>query len=217
MFLLNYIPIIETMKNYNFSRIIPVLSLLIALLAFGYEKGYQVGDVVEDFELKNVNGKMVSMSDYSDAKGFIIVFTCNHCPYAKLYEKRIMELDQKFASKGYPVLAINPNDPVKEPEDSYEKMQEVAKEKGYSFPYLVDDTQAVARRFGATRTPHLYIVEKSNSTLVVKYIGAIDNNPKSSVAADQHYVEDALADLMKGKEVRMPETKAIGCTIKWKE
>ena len=206
------------MKKHHIFFAIPLIALSLILVAFGYEKGYEIGDTVEDFNLKNVNGEMVSMSDYEDAKGFMVTFTCNHCPYAKLYEERIMELDKKYASKGYPVIAINPNDPAQVPDDSFERMQEVAEEKGYTFPYLFDSTQEVAKRFGATRTPHLYILQKSgNSALVVKYIGAVDNNPKDGDAADKHYVENALKDLMMGKEVRKSMTKAIGCTIKWKE
>ena len=102
-------------------------------------KGYKVGDVATGFKLKNVDNKLVSLSDYKDAKGFIVIFTCNHCPYAKAYEGRIMGLNHKYASKGYPVIAINPNDPKVEPQDSFEGMQQRAKEKGFTFPYLFDE------------------------------------------------------------------------------
>src|SRR5262245_43119015 len=107
--------------------------------------GYHVGDRVKDFSLKNTDGKMVSLADYKTAKGFIVVFTCNHCPYAKAYEQRIIDLNNMYASKGFPVIAISSNDAVKVPEDSYDNMSSRAKEKKYSFPYLYDESQTVAK------------------------------------------------------------------------
>ena len=177
---------------------------------------YKVGDKVEDFKLKNIDGKMVSLADFDQAKGFIVIFTCNHCPYAKAYEQRILELDKKYASKGFPVIAINPNDPTKVPDDSFENMTKRAKEKGYSFPYLFDESQQVARKFGAARTPHVYVLSKKDKNLEVAYIGAIDDNTEDAGAVKNHYVEDAVNALLEGKAVPVSETKAIGCTIKWK-
>src|ERR1700733_12659816 len=107
---------------------------LIALASFR-PTGYNVGDKAMDFKLKNIDGKMVSLSDYKDAKGFIVVFTCNHCPFAKAYEDRIIALDTKYKAKGYPVIAINPNDPTAVAEDNFETMQQRAKAKNYAFPY----------------------------------------------------------------------------------
>src|SRR6187551_1121107 len=114
------------------------LLIIAALALFStavFAQGYKVGDKATDFKLKNVNGKQVSLADYKSAKGFIVVFTCNHCPYAKAYEQRILGLDKMYASKGYPVIAINPNDTKAVPDDSYENMVSVAKAKGYTFPY----------------------------------------------------------------------------------
>ncbi|MGB0524715.1 MAG: thioredoxin family protein [Flammeovirgaceae bacterium] len=179
--------------------------------------GYSVGDVVEDFSLKNIDGKMVSLASYKKAKGFIVTFTCNHCPYAKLYEDRLIELHNKYASKGYPVVAINPNDVTKQPEDSFENMKKRAKEKGFPFAYLYDETQEIATAYGATRTPHVYILHKDGKELKVKYIGAIDDNPRNADDASEFFVSDAINALLKGKEVKKTHTKAIGCTIKWKE
>ena len=179
--------------------------------------GYKIGDSAIDFTLKNVDGKMVSLAGSKDAKGFIVVFTCNHCPYAKAYEERIMSLDKKYSSQGYPVIAINPNDPNIAPDDSFEAMIDRAQEKGYTFPYLYDETQAVAKAYGATRTPHVFVLEKSNDKLVVRYIGAIDNNTEDADQADKKYVEDAVDALVTGKPVMVTETKAIGCTIKWRK
>lgn len=194
------------------------LSLIVlAFILFSFSPtGYKIGDVVKDFSLKNVDGKMVSLGNYKDAKGFIVVFTCNHCPFAKAYESRIMALDGKYASKGYPVIAINPNDPKMVEDDSFDNMVARAKEKNYSFPYIFDETQDIAHAFGATRTPHVFIVKKDNGKNILKYIGAIDNNSEDAKSATQHFVEDAVDALLSGKPVPTTETKAIGCTIKWK-
>ncbi len=194
-----------------------IVLIVLSVIMFSFSPtSYKVGDEVKDFSLKNVDGKMVSMSNYKDAKGFIVVFTCNHCPFAKAYESRIMDLDKKYASKGYPVIAINPNDPAVSPDDSYDNMVTRSKEKNYSFPYVFDATQDVARAFGATRTPHVYIVEKKSGKNVLQYIGAIDNNSDEPEKVTQRFVEDAVNALLEGKSVPTTETKAIGCTIKWK-
>lgn len=176
--------------------------------------GYKVGDTATDFNLKNVNGKHVALSNYKDAKGFIVVFTCNHCPFAKMYESRIMALDQKYASKGYPVIAISGNDATLDPDDSYANMVSLAKEKNYSFPYLYDATQSVTRRYGATNTPHVFVLNKEHGVLVVKYIGTIDDNAKDASAATKFYVADAVNSLLAGTPIAVTQTKAIGCGIK---
>lgn len=178
--------------------------------------GYAVGDVVNNFSLMNVDGNNVSLNDYKDKEGVIVVFTCNHCPYAKAYETRIMELDAKYAGLNYPVIAINPNDPIKEPDDSPENMKKRAEEKNYSFPYLFDATQQVAKDFGATRTPHVFLLQKVNGQFKVAYIGAIDDNTDDGSKAENKFVEDAIASLKKGEQPVVSFTKAIGCTIKWK-
>jgi hypothetical protein len=133
-----------------------------------------------------------------------------------MYEQRIIDLDNKYASKGYPVIAINPNDPSQKPGDSFDKMVERAKEKSYPFPYLVDESQKVTKRFGATNTPHMYILKKDENKYKVVYIGTIDNNPKAAEKASTHYIDDAMESLLSGKEIEVNKTKAIGCTIKWK-
>ncbi|MBX7140717.1 MAG: thioredoxin family protein [Chitinophagales bacterium] len=195
----------------------------ILMLAFGFffftsfaPPAYKVGDSVKDFKLKNVDGKYVSLADNKDVKGYIVIFTCNHCPYAKAYEQRIMDLDKTFRPKGFPVVAISPNDPAAVPDDSYENMIKRSKEKGYTFPYLIDETQQVARDFGATRTPHVFVLNKTDKGYEVAYIGAIDDNTEDAGAVKNHYVEDAVNALLAGRKVPVTETKAIGCTIKWK-
>jgi peroxiredoxin len=176
--------------------------------------GYKIGDVVSDFELKNVDGNMISLSDYKEVKGFIITFTCNTCPFAQAYEDRIMALNEKYASKGYPVIAINPNNPLAKPRDSYKDMQQRAQEKGFTFPYLVDEGQKVYPKYGATKTPHMFVLHKTKKGNVVKYIGAIDDNYKDASAVKSKYVENAVDALLNGQEVKEKETKAIGCSIK---
>lgn len=174
---------------------------------------YVVGDRAEDFSLLNVDGRMVSLSDYPNAKGFIVVFTCNHCPYAQLYEQRIIDLHRKFNPKGFPVIAINPNDPSIVPDDSYDEMQRRSREMRYPFVYLFDSTQNVYPKFGASRTPHVFILDK---TLVVRYIGAIDDNPETPSAVRQRYVDNAITALLRGERPDPDFTRAIGCTIKRK-
>jgi peroxiredoxin len=193
-----------------------ILALLMGFVGVTEETtGYKVGDKARDFSLKNIDGKMVSLADYKDAKGVIVIFTCNHCPYSKLYEDRIIEINNKYAAKGFPVVAINPNDPNEQPEDSFAEMQKRAKEKGFTFPYIVDETQEITKTYGATRTPHVYLLEKKGKDHVVAYIGAIDNNHKSAADADKKFLEDALNEMIAGKKVSNNYTKAVGCTIKW--
>lgn len=198
-----------------FAGIIALCSMI--MVARAQNEGYKPGSEVTDFQLKNVDGKKVSLASVKEAKGYIVVFTCNHCPYAKAYENRIIELHHKFAPEGYPVIAINSNDPKVAPEDSYAKMKERAKEKNFPFVYLYDENQKVAKQFGATRTPHVYLVQNVSGKKVVQYIGAIDNNWEDAAEADQHYVAQAIANLNDNQPVAVQETKAIGCTIKWKK
>lgn len=194
-----------------------LVSLLLAAVPAS-DNGYSVGDTARDFKLKNVNGKMVSMADYKDAKGFIVTFTCNSCPYAVAYEDRLIGLHNKYAPKGYPVIAINPNDAKVSPKDSFEQMQVRAKEKAFPFAYVYDQTQEITKAYGATRTPHLYVVQKQkDGSFKVAYIGTIDDNYKDASQVQKKYAEAALDELVSGQQVSQPNTKAIGCTIKWKE
>lgn len=186
-------------------------------LATQVQAQYKVGDVVSDFSLKNVDNKNVSLAQYPAAKGFIVVFTCNTCPFAMKYESRVEQLNKEYSSKGYPVIAISSNDTQAKPGDSFEEMQKKAKAEGFTFPYLYDESQAVAKQFGATNTPHVYVVSKEGGKLVVKYIGAIDNNADDASKADKKYVAEAINSLLEGKSPAVTATKAIGCGIKWKK
>lgn len=191
--------------------------LFTALSAFTWndlDPGYQIGDVATDFSLKNIDNKKVSLSDFKDAKGFIVVFTCNHCPFAVAYEDRIITLDKKYKALGYPVIAINPNNPAVQPKDSFELMKERAKEKGFTFPYLFDEGQKIYPKYGATKTPHIYLLQKTKEGNVVRYIGAIDDNYNDESAVKTKYVENAVNSLLEGKEIEVKTTKAIGCSIK---
>ncbi len=178
--------------------------------------GYEVGDTVTDFHLKNTDGKMVSLADYKNAKGAIVIFDCNTCPYSKIYNDRIVALNKKYASQGFPVIAINANDPQMSPGDSFDEMVAQARRKGYDFPYLVDDTQAVGKAFGASNTPHVFVLKKNGDKFSVAYIGAIDNNTRDASAATRKYVEEAVDALLAGKPVTTEKTKALGCGIRYR-
>jgi peroxiredoxin len=173
--------------------------------------GYTVGDTAEDFLLKNVDGRMVSLADYPKAKGYVVVFTCNHCPYAQLYEQRLINLHKKYAPQGYPIIAINPNDPAIAEEDSYQEMQKRASEKKFPYVYLFDEQQDVFPRFGATRTPHVFLLD---SAKVVRYIGAVDDNAESPGNVKKRYLDSALTALINGEEPSPATTRAIGCMIR---
>ena len=197
---------------------IRITGIILSLFLFTEVQAmYRVGDVVSDFSLKNVDNKNVSLSQFSSAKGFIVVFTCNSCPVAKKYEKRVEQLDKNFRAKAFPVIAISSNDVQVNPGDSFEDMQKRAKSESYTFPYLYDESQEVAKKFGATNTPHVYVLAKEGNKLVVKYIGAIDNNAEDPSMADKKYVADAVNSLLEGKDPAVASTKAIGCGIKWKK
>jgi peroxiredoxin len=201
------------MKKFKIAFLVLAAGLITAFTT-NNPAGYEIGSIATDFSLKNVDDKNVSLKDYKDAKGFIVIFTCNHCPYAIAYEDRIIALDKKYKKLGYPVIAINPNNPEKQKDDSFDKMQVRAKEKGFTFPYLFDDGQKIYPQYGATKTPHVYILQKTDKGNVVKYIGAIDDNHSDETAVEQKYVENAVDALLKKQEVKVKTTKAIGCSIK---
>lgn len=195
-------------------RIIIMFSITLLTMPIAFAQGYNIGDTATGFTLKNVDGKYVSLTDFPAAKGFIVIFTCNHCPYAKAYQDRIMALDKKYKPLGYPVIAISPNDPSIVPEDSYDKMVQLAKAKGFTFPYLFDETQDVYRRFGAKRTPHVFILQKQGNQLIVRYIGAVDDNYADAGQVKTPYAANAVDALLAGRLPDPDFTKAIGCSIK---
>jgi len=187
------------------------ISFLSAMAPF--VDAYKVGEQAADFSLKNVDGSMVSLKDYKGVNGYIVVFTCNTCPYAVMYEDRIIELHNKYAPMGYPVVAINPNDPSVKSGDDFASMQARAKEKNFPFKYLFDEGQKVYPAFGAVRTPHVFLLDANR---YVRYIGAIDDNAQNPSEVSVKYLENAIAALKAGNNPDPSETKAIGCTIKVK-
>lgn len=178
--------------------------------------GLKPGDDATSFTLKNVDGKSVSLSDYKNQKGVILVFTCNPCPFAKAYEERIIKLHKTYADKGFPVVAINPNDVDISPDDTMEKMKARADEKKFPFVYLKDETQEVYKSYGATKTPHIYLLKNEGAKFKVVYVGAIDDNAMEEESVSAKYVETAIAALTSGSKPDPATTKAVGCTIKTK-
>jgi peroxiredoxin len=194
-----------------------LLVIVFAALGVSAQTGYKVGDKAMNIKLKDINGSVISFDDFRSAKGFIVVFTCNHCPFSVKYEDRINALAGKYNKESYQVIAVNPNDSIQYPEDSYTGMQKRAKDKGFVFPYLLDDTQVFAKTYGATKTPHVFLLQKEGNDYIVKYIGAIDDNTDNAAAVKVNYVDQAISELDAGKPVSVPTTKAIGCGIKWKK
>lgn len=203
-------------------KTLTLLALLVVVSAFAVNvvvkketNGYAIGDKAADFYLRNIDGQMMSLKDIKNTKGFVIAFTCNTCPFSVANEDRLIAIDAKYKSLGYPVIAINPNDPLVQPGDSFKAMQQRAAQKGFTFPYLEDNKQEVFPKYGATKTPHIYVVQKnSKDALIVKYIGAIDNSSRDPEAVTETYLEDALDALLSGKKIKITETRAIGCSIK---
>ena len=199
-----------------------VLTMIFAVVSLMAQQGATsvgvvVGDLAPSFRLKNVDGKFVALDDYRTSKGLVVVFTCNHCPYSVKYEDRIIALAAETSRLGFPLIAINPNDPVKVPEDPYENMKVRAKEKGFTFPYIVDETQEVAKQYGAKRTPHVFVLLHNGGAWQVAYVGAIDDNANDPDKVESRFVLDAVKSLASGAKPAVSQTKAIGCTIKWKE
>ena len=159
---------------------------------------------------------MVSLTDYNSAKGLIVIFDCNTCPYSKAYNDRIIGLNKRYAPDGFPVVTINANNPEDSPGDSFKEMVSLSKKKNYAFPYLVDETQEVAKSFGATNTPHVFVLKKESANFKVAYVGTIDNNSRDASSVTRKYVEEAVDALLADKPVTTTKTKAIGCGIKWK-
>ena len=196
--------------------ILRVLCNLGVVIVVGILSGFtSLNDrVVSDFRLRNVDGNFVSFKDFPNAKGFIIVFTCNHCPFARLYPERMNKLCDKYRKLNVPLIAISSTDTNIYDGDSYPLMIAKASSEHFSFPYLYDNEQAAARNFGAQKTPHAYVVWKVNEKWVVKYNGAIDDNGAEADKVKHQYVADAVDELLNGKPVTIKETKSIGCEIK---
>ncbi len=166
-----------------------------------------------DNQMRNVDGQMVSIRSVKKDKGTLVIFSCNHCPYVKAWEERIVEIGNEAMDKGIGTIAINSNDPNNRPEDSFEQMQARARDKGMKFPYVVDETSGVARAYGATKTPEVFLFD-ANDKLV--YHGAIDDNSEDASGVKTPYLRQALEAVLTGQPVPMAETKALGCGIKFR-
>jgi peroxiredoxin len=195
--------------------------LTVSLVLFGLTGLAQSGNLkpgtsAPDFNLKNVNGEYVSFASFHNVKGYIVVFTCNTCPVAKAYEQRVISLNNKYAPMGYPVIAINTNDPEVSPGDNFEAMVERAKETHYKFPYLFDDGQKMTNAYGARNTPTVFLVKRAKEGNLIVYTGAIDNDPEEDKTDRVNYLEQAVSATEAGKEPTVASTKAIGCSVKRK-
>jgi len=190
--------------------------LILSTIGIAQSGNLKPGTTAPEFSLKNVTGETISFATFQDARGYIVVFTCNTCPVAKAYEQRIIELNNKYAPIGYPVIAINTNDPQVSPGDSFELMMERAKAKKYAFPYLFDEGQKITTEYGARNTPTVFLVKHAKDGNVIVYTGAIDNDPEEDKSDRTKYLEMAVSAVQQGKDPEVASTKAIGCSVKRK-
>ena len=174
--------------------------------------GLALGSQALDFNLKGVDGKSHSLKDFADCKALVVVFSCNHCPYVKDYEDRMVQVQKDYSGKGVTLVAINSNDDQDYPEDNFENMVRRSKEKGFNFPYLRDETQEIARRYGAICTPHIFAFDRGR---VLQYKGRIDDN-RNPVAVTTSDLRNALDAILAGRKPSVQETRPFGCSIKWK-
>ncbi|MBI2664227.1 thioredoxin family protein [Candidatus Woesearchaeota archaeon] len=172
----------------------------------------RIGAAAIDFNLPGVDGNNYSLDSFKDKEILAVVFTCNHCPYAQAYEKRLFKLAKEFSGKAA-FAAINSNDAEKYPDDSFEKMKERSAEKGFPYPYLHDESQQIARAYGALVTPHVFVFDESRKLI---YQGGVDNSWENEKAATEHYLKDALTQATSGKEITRKTAPVIGCSVKWK-
>ena len=192
--------------------------LFFTLLALGAitlsAQPISVGSVAPDFSLKNIDGSTISLSDYSDEKGVMVIFSCNPCPYVIAYEDRIIDLHNKYASQGIPLVLINPNDAEKQPVDSMGEMRVRAEEKNYPFPYLKDSDQSVYKAYGASRTPEIFLLKNNgDGNFKVVYTGTVDDNYKDASEVKVAYASNAMDALLQGETADPVSTVAIGCSI----
>jgi peroxiredoxin len=176
-------------------------------------KGLAIGEPAPGFELPGVDGKTHALAEFADKRVLVVVFSCNHCPYVQAYEDRLVAIQREYADRGVQLIAINSNDDRKYPEDNFENMVRRAKAKGFNFPYLRDASQAVARAYGATHTPQLFVFDRERR---LRYTGKIDDNWQQPQAVKRPYLREAVDALLADQPPAEPTTHAIGCTIKWK-
>lgn len=173
----------------------------------------RIGDKAVPFNLSGIDGKQHSLHEYAEKNAVVVIFSCNHCPYVRAWEDRMVQIQADYESKGVRLVAINANDASKYPDDSFPKMKERAREKNFNFPYLHDETQEVARAYGAERTPEVFLFDSNG---ILRYHGTIDDNYDDPSAVRTNYLRDALDAVLDGKAAPMSQTRPVGCTIKWK-
>jgi peroxiredoxin len=173
----------------------------------------QIGEKAPDFSLPGVDGKTWSLEDFSDAKLLVVVFSCNHCPYVVGSEDRMNAFYDDYQDKGVAMVAINSNETEGHPTDDFDHMVERAKAKGFEFPYLRDESQEVAKAYGALRTPHYYVFDADRT---LQYTGRMDDNPREPGQESTHELRDAVDALLAGETPAAPVTNPIGCNVKWK-
>jgi peroxiredoxin len=173
----------------------------------------KIGDKAILFRLPGVDDKQYSLADFSGKSAVVLIFSCNHCPYVRAWEDRMVQIQADYTSRGVQLIAINANDASKYPDDSFLKMKERAKEKKFNFPYLRDETQKTAREYGAERTPEIFLFDKEG---ILRYHGTIDDNYDDPSAVKKKYLRNALDAILGAHIVSPAETNPIGCTIKWK-
>ena len=195
--------------NIKKSILLPMIFVLIGIKANAQK-------TVSDFSLKSTDNKWESLAEYPDAKGFIIVFICNHCPFVGRYADRLNALNKKYAPLGIPLLAINSIDTLIFADETFAKMIDYAKEKKYTFPYLCDENQSVARNFSAKKTPHAFVIWKEKSDWVIEYSGSLDDNGAESSKITHAYISEAIDNLLVGNKVTIPATNSIGCEIHYR-
>lgn len=171
----------------------------------------ELGQPAPDFHLVGVDGKRHSLGSFDKAPVLVVIFSCNHCPYVKDYEERMISIQRDYAGRGIRLVAINSNDEKTYPEDSFPEMVRRAKEKGFNFPYLRDEAQKVVEAYGAVCTPHVFVFDGARK---LRYRGRIDDSRDAS-KVKSHDLRNALDDLLSGRNVSVPDTKPFGCSIKW--
>jgi peroxiredoxin len=173
-----------------------------------------IGDPMVDTEvdMKNVDGEMVTLSDIKGEKGTLVIFSCMHCPFVKGWQDTMVEIGNSYQDKGFGVVFINSNNPDTAG-DTFEAMQALAEKEGYQFPFVVDDTSDVARNFGAGKTPDVFLFDADGK---LAYKGAVGEGGQKPKNGGETYLKNALDALLAGNAVEKPETKAVGCSIKFR-
>ena len=175
--------------------------------------GLLPGAKAPDFLLLGIDGRTYTLASFKDSPIVVVFFTCNHCPYVQAWESRFVDVQRDYLAKGVQLVGINSNDDKAYPEDDFPHMKARAKEHGYNFPYLRDESQKVAEAWGPVATPDFYVLDRDR---VIRYRGRMDDNHRDAGAVTLRYLRDALDALLAGRAPSIPLTPPYGCSIKWK-